>query len=321
MRGCRFLAALTMVLLLVGCVRKPPAAAPLALTVEPAGGAPGSEVMLTVKASGEVQLPLSSPENGHWLAHLCWGECRPADWQIVSFAPVAGAPGQLTAKVRVPVHQAGRLFPNGALKLTVACQTKGCDGVPSASAEFQVASDVKQVAWATLPAAPAAPVPNLSGAAHSAVDPTNPARRVVCETGSVSLNDPMGPPSLQVTADGGKTWRSISLQGVKLGQHGGMAGCRAVALDPQAHESFYLAGGGHMAAYDWDRDPAPLYTTDGGQSWTQVPAPAGADQPEAFIGYTMAPDGVTAWFARQEDQLIRGSHTADGGKTWQEVPL
>lgn len=106
---------------------------------------------------------------------------------------------------------------------------------------------------------------------------------------------------------------------------------KVVALDPHRRGTFYLAGSGQRAAFGLGRDPAPLYTADRGRTWERIAPPEGFGTPDAFTGFTVTPDGVTAWYGRPTDEqkaerrdapdLIAGTRTTDGGATWQSAAL
>lgn len=332
---------LLLVTVLAACGR--PAvlpAEPVTVTLTPNSGPPGTEVTVRIRFREPGLVPLSGPEGKSWYGHTCWAACAPPERQGAPFIPAVDDPYLFIGRLTVPAFQQGRLVGDGALELSVTCQTKGCEGVPAARSVFNVTGGLPGLAWSDLPAGRTQPGLVLAGTGPESVDPTVPRRRVVCKTGDVTGNLSQGgvPPQLQVTVDGGGTWRSHSLAGVKLGQSHGYAGCRAVALDPHNRETFYVAGGGHMAASGWDRSPAPLFTTDNGATWNRINPPADFDAPDAFIGFQVDAEGVSAWFGRPDPALagatekatgrrreapdrVMGTRSVDGGKTWQTVPL
>jgi hypothetical protein len=246
------------------------------------------------------------------------------DWKYMPLYPTQNDPRRFSGQVTVPVALKGSLVRDGEYPVKIACLTKGCEGVPEAATTFRVTGAPTALAWTDLAAANVLPLPPLSGGEQ---DPSRPHRRVTCKSGSSLPANLQDPPRLMVTADDGATWRTISLADVALGSQADTAGCRAVSLDPNAVDTFYVAGGGRRGAYDWDRDPAPLHTIDGGTSWRRIPAPEGYGQPGQFIGFTVTSNRVTSWFGKTESEqsrapaMITGSATSDGGKTWTTVPL
>jgi photosystem II stability/assembly factor-like uncharacterized protein len=114
------------------------------------------------------------------------------------------------------------------------------------------------------------------------------------------------------SADGGRTWRTVTPGGVRSSSIFGFA-----AID--VNRAWLTAVGPSQQGYG----PVDLWATvDGGQTWSKTTAPAFVFR-GPLITFT---DGMHGWFAvpgepssQEEQQGIVIDRTLDGGKTWQLV--
>ncbi len=297
------------------------------LAVSPASASPGT----TVQASG--WLPLAPP-----YAYMLLLE-RPDGSDQTSLASVQPQPdGSFSATFRLPqaIASLGVLAP-GRYRLVLqagfptdhppATATTGPGGVTimplqggkAGFVQVQLARATLTVSaartWASLgPLDPLAQ--QLSGwGSPLAADPSNPGRLAYCVPGGIRL-----------TSDGGRTWSTISTAGVRaVAARAGVSlqspptsgpTCSTVLLDSQHPGTLFAAFG---AA------PMPpvlniaVQTTNGGQSWTAVPPPAGS-QPTDFRGFRIAGKAVLALYASLSLSAgaaqLTVSRTTDGARTW-----
>lgn len=344
------LVALVALLVLAGCSggegSRPPEPtptpapdSPVVLTVTPEIGIPGSAVTATLQLQAPERLERRGLE-GSILGWICFQACDSSGTSTsVTFRPMPTDPRSFTAAFTVPlvVRDGGTMefvpLAAGEYQVHAACvldQQGGCADRPDASATFQVTAGLETVRWQELPSGEARPVPRLGGLstlAHSSLPGSQ--RMVECVAGNLYPHDGEVEPRLLRTDEAGRPLSPIVLQqgGPLVGRHG-YAGCADVALDPTHPESFYLMEARHAGGSERAVFPFPQFTMDDGATWAPVPAPKGFDASRSFVGFTMAPEGVTAWFSqaslaepRPAGESIQGSFTQDGGKTWRTVEL
>jgi hypothetical protein len=153
-------------------------------------------------------------------------------------------------------------------------------------------------------------------------DPKNPQRLATCAPGSI-----------QVSQDGGQTWKSISTQGVAQiatqqnhplfqNQNSGQPACSAVTLDPAYPNSFYAVF--QTMAQQYGAPPIffmGFTTQDAGKSWKAAPVPNSQLQ-ENFGGFWAGDQGVVqALYSGQttgpeQAPPVIVEQTTDGGQTW-----
>jgi hypothetical protein len=142
------------------------------------------------------------------------------------------------------------------------------------------------------------------------------------------------PGAIQVTADGGNSWRSIPISGVIKALEGtkytfGTNGtvqptCLSISLDSNHPESFFA-----VFPTQYTEFGAPpiifmgFYSVDNGNSWQLAPAPS-MDLVEAFGSYTTGKKGLIQALYGSNPQSgapevapqVFIQQTEDGGKTW-----
>ncbi|MFZ5815531.1 MAG: hypothetical protein ACOY93_09560 [Bacillota bacterium] len=301
---------------------------PVALKLQPESGPIGTEVTVEIYLR-EPEKVRAARGGKELIFDLCWGPCGERSLsQSIWPKPSPDDPHRFTARVKVPPFFNSARLRKGELTLSLACAADfgpGCTGRPEAQARFALTDELPGVDWAALPTEPVQELPSLVRRPGLLVNPANPLHQAECRGGAVAPGYQQPPPHLRITTDGGASWEEISLMGVRIGQHAGMAGCRAFALDPHQPGVYYLAGSGHPAAQDEGAFPSPLHTVDNGQSWERVPVPKGFGSPESFLGFSTTAEGVTAWFGREEEPgappRVVGMATTDSGRSWQPVPL
>ncbi len=299
---------------------------PVAITLEPNSGPPGTEVTVRIRLK-EPEKAWAGHDGQSWNFQLCWGKCVSQQWaQTVWPKPSPEDPHLFVGTVQVPSFINGVRQKKGTVEVLLACTLApepDCLSRPESRTTFRLSDELRAVAWQAMPTRSFQSVPALDRSASPAADPTNPDRQLRCVSGSPNPDVP-DRPHLRVTTDAWKTWKTIPLTGVHLGAMAGISGCRAATLDPVAPESFYVAGGGHRGASGPGRFPRPAYTADGGATWNPVPPPQGYDALD-FLGYTASPESVTAWFAQPDKNGLplsfAGSRTRNGGRTWETAPL
>jgi hypothetical protein len=159
-------------------------------------------------------------------------------------------------------------------------------------------------------------------------DSGSPQRMAYCATGGI-----------QVSLDGGISWSSVPVEAVKpaaedsgypLFIQGGSSeqpACLTVTMDA-LHPSSYFAV---FQAMDKQFGAPPVFfmgyfTTDGGFTWSQVPAPPGANA-ETFGGFWSDGQGIVqALFSPENNQSGESQpplveQSGDGGKNWSAAAL
>lgn len=151
-----------------------------------------------------------------------------------------------------------------------------------------------------------------------AADPTDPERVARCQRGG----------TIGLSSDGAKTWVTVPTAGVAAALKGSPYSVTwGNSRKAPACATVLPAPGGRaiFAAFDGVEhgSPPPLYwlpflTTDGGQTWRLLPAPAGY-RPSAFSRFQLRGGAVQAlfWGGPGTAKARLGlEQTTDGGRTW-----
>lgn len=239
----------------------------------------------------------------------------------IEVSPTQGPPGSVVA-VRGWAPLVG-LGGQANVYLRVHTANTAWDSMPTlASTSFRVTA---QPDWASL--GTLRPLSILrSGLDAIGVDPANPHRFAYCSGGGI-----------QVTADSGQSWSSISVQGAIVASAAtkyplapsyaqNPRSCDAVALDPARPGSFYAL----FSTADRN-GPPPMYyvgyfTTNAGRTWQLVPVPASSEM-GGFGGFQVDLSGVRALYTMWSDSLppdqptMAAELTVDGGSTWSKGTL
>lgn len=333
-----------LLLLVAGCSRPlppppeptptPEPTAPVQLTLTPEAATPGATITATLQFQEPERLDHRDPD-GSFMAWICFASCdgRGASTSLI-FRPLPADPRRFTASFTVPLVLRRTEYEPvvaGEYQIHAACvvdRTGGCADRSDVSTTLRLSTGLESVAWRDLPAAEAIPVPRLGEKSAVSRSPVPGSQRSVeCVAGNLYPQTGEAEPMLLRTDDAGRPRAPIVIHegGPLVGRHGN-ARCGDLALDPAHPESFYLMEAPHAGGSERAVFPLPYQTMDGGATWAPLPAPTGFDASRSFVGFSVTPEGVTAWFslARLEapnpiGEQIRGNFTADGGRTWQTV--
>lgn len=346
--GLKRLCVIALMALVAGCAKGPAPdplppgtpvptpERPVSVALSPATGAPGTRVTVTLRVAEPEQIRNRLDPNS-FLGHLCFRECGVSGaLASITFTASASEPKLFTGQFTVPPvlpTEAGAAVPiaAGEYPVHIGCvldQAGGCADRPEVSAPLRVPEAPKTVAWQELREVRAEAVVRLGIMSPVSQSPVaGSKRRAECIFGNLSPQNQEAPPQLLSTDEQGRSLPPIIFRegGPLVGRHG-YAGCGAVSLDANYPDSFYLiaarsAGGSEEAVY-----PTPRFTRDRGLIWAPIPGPEGFEPRKTFVGFTLSAVGVTAWFSKASmenanvpgDQ-VRGSFTADGGRTWTTV--
>jgi photosystem II stability/assembly factor-like uncharacterized protein len=308
----------------------PPAAGAITLTADPATGAAGTPIILTLKVPDAARITARQPD-GTFTAHVCFSNCGRGGFRTgVLFKPGSGDAGTFTGAFTVPaslpIGATDGLVPTpvGSYPILVACVldgSKGCAEHTEGEATFAVNKTAAEVIpWTSLNLTGTTPLARLGAYGQTSVWQD---RKVACRGGVAPGSTEVGEPAALEVTQGSSTYVVPLSSAPITGQHG-LVGCQAVALDPKAPASFYLVESGNNGSAE-GRFPKPLVTRNQGQSWSVVPTPDGFEAGLDFAGFSVGDAGVTAWYSKARPKQaftagsIQGSYTPDGGKTWQMV--
>ncbi|HEX9029688.1 MAG TPA: sialidase family protein, partial [Anaerolineales bacterium] len=238
--------------------------------------------------------------------------------------------GNVTGGFKVPqqIPGLGSLQPGSYLLALQPLRLTKSGGSPEkvAATPFEITA---AATWASLKlGAPLWIEPSASlFAPQVTVDPTNPLRLAYCEAGDIKLR-----------IDGGRKWTAISIAGVVnalahtpytlgVSQTPDQVVCESLTLDPKHADSYFAV----FQTTNAKIGAPPVYwmglsTSDAGNVWKLVPAPANSS-PEQFGGFWTDGQGVVqALFSgpgngMEQSPPVLAVQTGDGGKTWSPASL
>ena len=234
---------------------------------------------------------------------------------------VAGRQGQITTLYLSGDAQGGSFvlppyvprlgyLPTGTVTIVVSPSGQPGPTTVSASGTFTVTVPPTPT-WQSLGAIHPLSI-QLAAGGKEATQPGDPSRILRCGSHG----------SLELTPDGGQTWTLVPTASVAAALKGsgyvlsGSGGpvCETVALAP-ASSTLFAAFEATKGVYGLPFDWLPFETTDGGQTWSLVPAPAGY-QVGSFNRFQVAGDALQAlfWPAKAGGEWVEQS--TNGGRSW-----